>query len=123
VRCLGVGDAWGTELSVHWHRSGGHLGYDTLAKLSHAGMLEGCSLTPAFFVQARKAQVREPCMIGKMRRTSHPSRPSQKVQVLHCVHMDLCELAPGCYFSTMIDEATRLARVGISDARVTLRQR
>jgi transposase InsO family protein len=29
------------------------------------------------------------------------------------VHIDLCELAPGCYFSTMIDEATRFARVGI----------
>jgi transposase InsO family protein len=52
-------------------------------------------------------------MIGKMRRTSHPSRPSQKVQVLHRVHMDLCELAPGCYFSTMIDEATRFACVMI----------
>jgi hypothetical protein len=101
------------ELAVYWHRRLGHLGYDTLAKLSRAGMLEGCSLAPASFVQARKAQVCEPCMIGKMRRTSHPSRPSQKVQVLHRVHMNLCELAPGCYFSTMIDEATRFARVGI----------
>jgi transposase InsO family protein len=85
----------------------------TLAKLSRAGMLEGCSLTPASFVQARKAQVCEPCMIGEMRRTSHPSRPSQKVQVLHRVHMDLCKLAPGCYFSTTVDEATRFVRVGI----------
>jgi hypothetical protein len=76
-------------------------------------MLEGCSLTPASFVLARKAQVCEQCMIGKMRRASHPSRPSQKVQVLHRVHMDLCELASGCYFSTMIVEATRFARVGI----------
>jgi hypothetical protein len=33
--------------------------------------------------------------------------------VLHRIHMDLCELAPGCCFSTMIDEATRFARVGI----------
>jgi hypothetical protein len=101
------------ELAVRWHCRLGHLGYDTLAKLSSAGILEGCSLTPASFVQARKAQVCEPCMKGKMRRTSHPSRPFQKVQVLHRVHMDLCELAPGCYFGTMIDEATRFARVGI----------
>jgi hypothetical protein len=33
--------------------------------------------------------------------------------MLNRVHMDLCELAPGCYFSTMIDEATQFARVGI----------
>jgi hypothetical protein len=64
------------ELAVHWHCRLGHFGYDTLAKLSRAGMLEGCSLTPASFVRVRKAQVCEPCMIGKMRRTSHPSRPS-----------------------------------------------
>jgi transposase InsO family protein len=48
-----------------------------------------------------------------MRRTSHLSRPAQQVQVLHRVHMDLCEIFPGCYFSTMIDEATRFGRVGI----------
>jgi hypothetical protein len=101
------------DLAVHWHRRLGHLGYDTLAKLSRAGMPEGCSLTPASFVQARKAQVCEPCMIGKLRRTSHPLCPSQQVQVLHRVHIDLCELAPGCYSSTKIDEATRFARVGI----------
>jgi hypothetical protein len=98
------------DLAVHWHRRLGHMGYDTLAKLSRAGMLEGYSLTPASFVQARKAQVCDPCMIGKMRLTSHPSRPSQQVQVLHCVHMDLCKLVPGCYFSTMIDEATRFSQ-------------
>jgi hypothetical protein len=40
------------ELAVDWHRRLGHLGYDMLAKLSRAGMLEGCSLTPASFVQA-----------------------------------------------------------------------
>jgi hypothetical protein len=27
--------------------------------------------------------------------------------------MDLCEIFPGCYFSTMIDEATCFARIGI----------
>jgi hypothetical protein len=95
-----------------WLNSG-DLGAPTLAKLSRAGILEGYSLAPASYVQARQAQVCDPCMIGKMRRTSHLSCPSQKVQVLHCVHMDLCELAPGSYFSTMIDEATRFARVGI----------
>jgi hypothetical protein len=36
------------EFAVHWHRRLGHLGYDTLAKLSRAGLLEGCSLTPAY---------------------------------------------------------------------------
>jgi hypothetical protein len=45
------------ELAAHWHRRLCYLGYDTLAKLSRAGMLEGCSLTPASFVQARKAQI------------------------------------------------------------------
>jgi hypothetical protein len=101
------------ELAMHWHRRLGHLGYDTLANLSRAGMLEGCSLTPASCMKACKAQVCEPCMLSKMGHTSHPTRPAQQLQVLHRVHMDLCELTSGCYFSTMVDEATRFARVGI----------
>jgi hypothetical protein len=53
------------ELAVHWHRRLGHLGYDTLAKLLRAGMLEGFSMTPASFVRARK--VAASCSHGPVR--------------------------------------------------------
>jgi hypothetical protein len=35
------------------------------------------------------------------------------MRVLHRVHMDLCELQPGLYIATVVDEATRYACVGL----------
>ena len=78
------------------------------------GMLDGSTLTPAQIMQARDLCVCEPCIKGKMRRTSHPLRRAPRpVRVLHRLHMDLCELplGPDRYFASMVDEATRYARL------------
>ena len=101
------------EQAWQWHRRLGHLGFSTLADLARLGLLGRCDVTPAQFLQARDLHVCEPCVVGKLRRTSHPPRVPRPVRVLHRVHMDVCEL-PGCpdrYFSSVIDEATRYARV------------
>jgi hypothetical protein len=100
------------ELAKQWHRRLGHLGFGTLAGLARQRMLNGCSASPAAFMQASKQQVCQPCVVGKMRCAPRPSRPPKLVRVLHRVHMDLCELRPGLYFATVVDEATRYACVG-----------
>jgi len=99
-----------------WHRRLGHKGFSTLADLAKQGMLAGCTLTPQQFMQARAERVCQPCVQGKLRRVPHPPRLPRPVRILHRVHMDLCELPlgadEGCrYFATLIDEATRYARV------------
>jgi hypothetical protein len=55
-------------LAVHWHRRLGHLGDETLSKLSRAGMLEGCALTPASGCRRRHGSLCSNC--------GHP-RPAQ----------------------------------------------
>ena len=99
--------------AVDWHRRLGHLGFSTLADLARSGLIEGCPLTPAAFLQAREQLVCEPCNTGKLRRVSHPRRAPRAVTVLHRIHADLCEIAPGRYVATAIDEATRFARVSV----------
>jgi transposase InsO family protein len=64
-------------------------------------------------MQARRLQACEPCALGKMRRVPHLPRPAQKIGVLSHMHADLCQLGPGCYLSTFIDEATRYALIGV----------
>jgi transposase InsO family protein len=101
------------ELAQQWHRRLGHQGFSALAGLALKRMLNGCSMSPASFMQASKQQVCQPCVVGKMRRALHPSRSPKLVRVLHRVHVDLCELLPGLYFATVVDEATRYACVGL----------
>jgi hypothetical protein len=101
------------ELARQWHRRLGHLGYSTLAGLTRRGLLSGCSTSQAAFMQASKQQVCQPCTEGKLQRGSHPTRHPRLVRVLHRLHMDLCELRPGLYFATVVDEATRYACVGL----------
>jgi hypothetical protein len=60
------------ELAWQCHRRLGHLGFSTLAGLARRGMLSGCS-SPAAFMQASKQYVCQPCVMGKLRRVSHPS--------------------------------------------------
>lgn len=50
-------------------------------------------------------------MLGKLRRTPHPSPLERAVQLLHRLH--LCELRPGTYFSTVIDVATRFTSLAL----------
>jgi len=101
------------EQAMYWHRQLGHLGLSTLADLARSGLIQGCPVTAAEFLQAQKHFVCEPCALTKMRRASHPSRSVRAVRVLGRVHADLCQLEPGRYLSTFIDEATRYAHVGI----------
>jgi hypothetical protein len=81
---------------VQWHRRLGHLGYSTLADLRRSGLLHGCAVTPAVFIQARQKHVCESCALGKLRRASHLSRPPRPIRVLGCEHADLCQLVPVC---------------------------
>jgi hypothetical protein len=97
------------------HRSLGDVGFGTLADLCRAGMLRD-DVTLAAFVQARKESVFEPCMLGKLRRGSHPSRRPQQIRVLGRVHMDLRDLPHG-YFGTVTDEATRFCIVFLVQRR------
>lgn len=101
-----------SQLSEAWdcHRKLGHVGFTTLAKMCQRGFLRHTSLTPSALLQARKQGTCEPCVVGKLRRTSHPPRQPREVRVLERVHMDLCDLPIG-YFGTVIDEATRYASV------------
>jgi hypothetical protein len=76
-------------------------------------MLTGDGRTPAAYLQApEQLGACEPCIKGKMRRTSHPPRQPQQMLKLHRLHMDLCDLPRG-YFSTAVDEATRYAEVDV----------
>jgi transposase InsO family protein len=106
------------------HRSLGHEAFGTCADLCHAGMLRD-DVTPAAFVQARMESVCEPCVLGKLRRGSHPSRRPQQIRVLGRVHMYLCDLPHG-YFRTVTDEATRFCTVFLvqrkSDTEAAVRQ-
>jgi hypothetical protein len=93
------------------HRSLGHIGFGTTADLCRAGMLRD-DATPAAFVQACKESVSEPCMLGKLRRGSHPScRPQQNHDG---------------YLSTVTDKATCFYTVFIvqrkSDTEAAVRQ-
>lgn len=101
----------GHEQAWRWHRNLGHMGFSTLADLRRKGMLDNCTVTPAKFLQMRE-HVCEPCVVGKLRRTSHPPRAPVPIRVLGRVHMDLMQI-PGWYVATMIDEATRHALVSM----------
>jgi hypothetical protein len=53
----------------------------------------------------------EPCVLGKLRRGSHPSRRPQQIRVLvGRVDKDLCDLPHG-YLSSVTDKATRFCTV------------
>ena len=73
-----------------WHRRLGHTGFATLAELCRQGRLPGCRVTPQQFVQVRNSEACEPCVVGKLRRISHPTRNPPAMRALHRIHMDLC---------------------------------
>ena len=110
---------------MEWHRRLGHIGFSTLADLARSGLIQGCP-SPSEFLQARDTEGCEACALGKMRRTTHPPRPPRELRVLGRVHADLCQLRPGCYLSSYIDEATRYAVLSVqaykSETAATMRK-
>jgi transposase InsO family protein len=76
-------------------------------------------------VQARKQKACEPCVLGKLRRVSHPPRVPHHVRPLHQLRVDLGDLPHRGYLSTVIDEGTWFAVVAVlqrkSDAEVAVR--
>jgi transposase InsO family protein len=89
------------------------VGFSTLADLARSGLIQRCTVTAPEFMQARWMQACEPCAVGKMRRVPHPPRAPQRIGLLHRMHADLCQLGPGCYLSTFIDEASRYAMIAV----------
>jgi transposase InsO family protein len=99
------------QLTKAWecHRRLGHVGFRRLADLKRKCLLGADDPSPAAFVQAREQKACEPCVLGKLRRTSHPSRVPRHVRPLHRLHVDLGDLPHGGYLSTVIDEGTRFS--------------
>jgi transposase InsO family protein len=115
------------QLTKAWecHRRLGHVGFRRLADLKRKCLLGADDPSPAAFVQARKQKACEPCVLGKLRRVSHPPRVPHHVRPLHRLHVDLGDLPHGGYLSTVIDEGTRFAVVAVlqrkSDAEIAVR--
>jgi hypothetical protein len=103
------------QLTKAWecHRRLGHVGFRRLADLKRKCLLGADDPSPAAFVQARKQKACEPCVLGKLRRVSHPPRVPHHVRPLHRLHVDLGDLPHGGYLSTVIDEGTRSAVVAV----------
>jgi hypothetical protein len=103
------------QLTKAWecHRRLGHVGFRRLADLRRKGLLGAGDPSPAAFVQAREQKACEPCVLGKLRLTSHPSRVPRHVRPLHRLHVDLGDLPHGGYLSTVIDEGTCFSVVAI----------
>jgi hypothetical protein len=51
-------------------------------------------------------------VVGKLLQASHQALEPQVVRVLRCVYMNLCD-HQAVYFSTVVDEASRYACVGL----------
>lgn len=113
--CAAMADEQAMAVAEQWHRRLGHKGFASLADLVRLGLLDGCDVTPAQFLQARERSVCEPCIVGKLQRASHPLRVPRPVPLLYRVHTDVCEFpsasGPTHRFVTLIDEATRFSCV------------
>jgi transposase InsO family protein len=93
------------------HRRLGHEGFRRLADLNRKCLLGGDDPSPDAFVQALEQKACEPCVLGKLRRISHPPRVPCHVWPLYRLHVDLGDLPHGGYLSTVIDEGTRFSVV------------
>jgi hypothetical protein len=89
------------------------VGFRRLADLNHKCLLGADDPSPAASMQAREQKACEPCVLGKLRRISHPPRVPRHVRPLHRLHVDLGDLPHGGYLSTVIDEGTRFLVVAI----------
>ena len=106
-----------------WHRRMGHREHRSLAHMHRLGLLQGCRLTPADFVQAGQTPC-ELCVQAKIHRASH-STPAVKTKLLlHGLIVDMKGPLPvsidgNIYVVTVIDEAF-LATVRLALLRLSL---
>ncbi|GAQ92387.1 hypothetical protein KFL_010020010, partial [Klebsormidium nitens] len=91
------------------HRRLGHAGYENLAKMVQADLVEGVKVKPSAF-RALKTLVCEPCMIGKQTRFPFSAPNSVSTEPLELVHMDVrgpmpvASLGGGRYSATFLDD-------------------
>ena len=95
---------------LNWHKKLGHLGFDSLAKMSARGLLGSNAPKPSAFVQARDAQC-EVCIRTKHPRNPHPPRDTKATQVCDRIHSDVSffptvSRTGHIGFVSFIDEAT-----------------
>ena len=88
----------------------GHRNYRSLVHMQRQGLLYGCCLTPADFVQAGATQCDE-CIKAKTHRVSNTTATEKTMVLLHGLIVDMkCPLLAstcGCkYFVTDTDEAS-----------------
>ena len=104
------------ETAELWHRRMGHRSYRSLAHMQRLGLLQGCRLTPADFVQAGRTPC-EPCVQAKTHRASHTT-PAVKTKILlHRLIVDMKGPLPmsidgNKYVVTITDEASGNRAVG-----------
>lgn len=92
-----------------WHRRLGHISMQKLKQIQDEDLATGFKLTGTI-----KAELCEPCILGKHHRDPFPSSTSRATQRLQLIHTDLHELpqpsAGGCrYWVTFIDDFSRYA--------------
>jgi hypothetical protein len=77
------------QLTRAWecHRRLGHVGFRRLADLERKCLLGADDPSHAAFVQAREQKACEPCVLGKLRRISHPSRVPRHVRPVTICHI------------------------------------
>ena len=80
------------EQAWQWHLWLGHIGFSTLRDMVRKDMLPGCTLTTSQILRASDQRICEPCVVGKLRRVSHPLKSKQPVRLLATLSMDLCSL-------------------------------
>lgn len=98
-----------------WHRRFGHLGFDSLAKLS-TGMVTGMKTTTAEFrAAASGSSPCGPCELGKGHRLPFKQSTSATFKPLELLHTDVCgpmpvtSLGGSNFFVTVLDDYTGLA--------------
>ena len=98
------------ETAELWHRRMGHRSYRSLAHMQRLGLLQGCQLTPAEFVQASLTPC-ETCIQAKTHKASHTTAAIKSEILLHRLIVDMKGPLPlsvcGCkYYVTITDEAS-----------------
>lgn len=102
------------ETAQLWHERFGHLGYDSLARLT--SMVNGMHITAEEFKTAGEGHC-EPCLRGKQHRAPFKPSSSSTARPLALVHTDLCGPLPlpsqggSNYFLTLLDDHSKFSAV------------
>ena len=97
-----------------WHKRFGHLGYASLANMQRLGLIPGCTITPAQFMQAAMEPC-EPCIQATATRVPHATNEDKTNVLLGLVSFDMTgPVSAGMngevYLIAGIDCASDLAR-------------